>query len=247
MNRILQTSIITTTLIGAATISQAATTIVTVEGALGSGNGIYMDLQSQASGHINGGVTGIWSNWSNSWGFGNQGATTGDGGVNSGPGDTSDSDLAVFGRSADDKSYGSGSHEIQVDYTGLSQNTTYNLWAVIIQDMSGTKDPSHDLQWGLTSGSLTAVDSGIGSYDLSTKITGSDAANQLAGHLLGQITTDGSGAITIYYDRAGVADRRGSNGKRTQFDGVLFDVVPEPSTAALLGLGGLTLILRRRK
>jgi len=67
-----------------------------------------------------------------------------------------------------------------------------------------------------------------------------NANRQLAGFIVGQITTNDSGAITVYYGE-------GVGSGRTQFDGVLFDVVPEPSSFALLGLGGLCLLRRRRK
>ncbi|MEJ6571368.1 MAG: PEP-CTERM sorting domain-containing protein [Akkermansiaceae bacterium] len=43
-----------------------------------------------------------------------------------------------------------------------------------------------------------------------------------------------------------IADNSGS-GTHTSFSEIRFGVVPEPSTTALLGLGGLALILRRRK
>lgn len=52
----------------------------------------------------------------------------------------------------------------------------------------------------------------------------------------GTFTSDGTGKLTI---------SAGSN--RPAVNGVQIDAVPEPSTTALLGLGGLALILRRRK
>jgi len=224
-------------------MTHAATTITTVEAALGTGNGIYMDLQSATVGFTNQGVTGVWSNWSNSWGFTSAGASTGDGGTANGPGDTSDSAITVFGRSADDKR--ATTIEIQVNYTGLSANTTYDLWAVLLHNSNTDKNPSHDFQWGETSGALTTIDSGPGYYNVATDIT--TGVTRLTGVKVGQVTTDGSGAITLYYDKGTNADRNGSNRYRTQFDGVLFDAVPEPSALALFGLAGLGFLRRRRK
>jgi hypothetical protein len=243
MKHTLQTSIIATAFLGAASLSQAATTIATVEAALGTGNGIYMDLQSDAAGFTNQGVTGTWSNWSSSWGFASAGASTGDGGTAGGPGDTSDSSITVFGRSADDK--GQTTTEIQVDYTNLLPNTTYNLWAVVLQNTNN--GISHDLEWGLTSGSLTTV-TGTPGFPGAVYIAGAaiGAGTQLVGTNVGQVTTDGSGAITIYYDQ-GLNPGSGVNENRTQFDGMLFDAVPEPSVLALFGLAGLGFLRRRRK
>jgi len=55
------------------------------------------------------------------------------------------------------------------------------------------------------------------------------------------VTADGTGKITgTWNDTPDVANR-------ASWGGMQFELVPEPSTTALLGLGGLALILRRRK
>lgn len=228
-----QSTLLASALIGLSSFSHAGTAITTVESTLGGGHGVYMDLQSDAVGVTNQGVTGVWSNWVSSWGFGSQGASTGDGSANNGPGDTSDSALTVFGRSADDKSYGGSGGEIQVDYSGLTPNATYFLWAVVMQNTTNAR--SHDLEWGLTSGALTRVSSpetpapGSGSpYPDSAYIAGAVAGSQLAGFPLGEVTADGSGLLTIYYDRGNPASNSGSNLDRTQLDGVLFEEIVDP-------------------
>jgi len=235
----LKTTIIAASLFGAASLAQGATTVTTVEGALGNGNGIYMDLQSSTTGFTNQGVTGIWSNWTNSWGFTSQGASTGNGGTANGPGDTSDNSITVFGRSADDKN---SDPEIQVDYTGLQSSTAYKIWAVVVQDTRRSTN-THDFEWGTTSGSLTRV-VGNASYPNATLIAGSTV--QLVGVPLSQVTTDANGDITLYYDNG--LDASGSyNTNRTQLDGVLFEAVPEPSASlTLLTLVGLSFLRRRR-
>jgi hypothetical protein len=52
----------------------------------------------------------------------------------------------------------------------------------------------------------------------------------------GTFTSDGSGNLTLSL-----------GGSRPAINGFTITAVPEPSTTALLGLGGLTLIMRRRK
>jgi len=47
--------------------------------------------------------------------------------------------------------------------------------------------------------------------------------------------------------RIALGDNSSSNSKASFIQGIQLTTVPEPSSAALLGLGGLALILRRRK
>ena len=61
---------------------------------------------------------------------------------------------------------------------------------------------------------------------------------------IGNWTADGSGIITLFMGEGAV--NTVLNGSRTMMDGIVA-LVPEPSTLALLGLGGLALLIRRRK
>lgn len=229
---ILPVSLIASALIGASSIAHGGTAILDVEATLGGGTGTFVDLQSAAEGFTNGAVTGIWSNWSDSWGFGSQEANTGDGSANNGSGDRSDQGITVFGRSADDK--GQTTTEIRVDYTGLTPNANYFLWAVVMQNTANAI--SHDLEWGQTSGALTLVASpespNIGSpYEDSARIAGLVAGSQLAGFPLAQVTADGTGALTLYYDQ-GLDPGNNVNENRTQIDGVLFEEIVDPHCLA---------------
>ncbi len=60
----------------------------------------------------------------------------------------------------------------------------------------------------------------------------------------GTFTSDGSGVLTIELTDTITA---GADNPEPRLNGFQLSVVPEPSTSALLGLGGLALILRRRK
>lgn len=59
--------------------------------------------------------------------------------------------------------------------------------------------------------------------------------------LLGTVVIDNSGTTTV------VLSNNVADGSFVIGDRVLFNAVPEPSSAALLGLGGLALLRRRRK
>ena len=66
--------------------------------------------------------------------------------------------------------------------------------------------------------------------------------------LFENVEADGSGEISILADASnGAVVGEAGDGRRLHLNGFQIESVPEPSTTALLGLGGLALILRRRK
>ena len=112
------------------------------------------------------------------------------------------------------------------------------------------------VSWGYHFGSLNdndisavTIDYGVGDYASTTGSIGVGqsltAGDSVTSNLGGTIQANQRRiTVTDYYyninnnggDRVGIAELR-----------LIGDVVPEPSSAALLGLGGLALILRRRK
>jgi hypothetical protein len=129
----------------------------------------------------------------------------------------------------------------------------YNVW-VFFWDASGTN--KWNIAAGLTSGSTATYSfDGLGTTNqtvaastlsFTTGITTVGLTDRiLYGVNLGQATASG-GSINVFIDSLEAAS---SGANRTWYDGVGFEAVavPEPSSMALLGLGGLALILRRRR
>jgi hypothetical protein len=87
-----------------------------------------------------------------------------------------------------------------------------------------------------TTFSMTINDYGAGfSYDLNV---GGNIASGL---------TDVQDGVLNDFDQLAFATASLASGSTFEFDNVSVEAVPEPSTTALIGLGGLALILRRRK
>ena len=57
---------------------------------------------------------------------------------------------------------------------------------------------------------------------------------------MGTIAADANGEIIVYVHSSGGV-------QRTWYDGVAYTEVPEPAMLALLGLGGMLSLVRRRK
>ncbi len=112
---------------------------------------------------------------------------------------------------------------------------------------------NYDFSYGASAGSLTTFPNNAGGTLLWETIasspitvggvnyyyyTGSYACD------IGNWTANGSGEITLFVGEGAV--NTVLNGARTMLDGVVVNPVPEPSTAALICLGGLAVLVRRR-
>lgn len=73
---------------------------------------------------------------------------------------------------------------------------------------------------------------------------GTTGERRLYAVYLGETTLSGATEIDVYVD---MLIEGSTSETRTWYDGVGYEAVPEPSSTALLGLGGLSLILRRRR
>lgn len=138
--------------------------------------------------------------------------------------------------------------ELTTELSGLSVGT-YDVW-VFFWDSSGGSN-AWNIAAGLTSGSLTTysfdglgdttseVDAGTLSFTAS--VVTSEGDRTLYGVNIGQAAVDGTGILDVFVDNGGA-----SPDDRTWYDGVGYELVPEPSAALLGGLGALLLLRRRR-
>lgn len=159
-------------------------------------------------------------------------------------------DATVFqGRYSD----GSTFPELTTQITGLTSGTEYDVW-VFFWDTSGSATQTWNIAAGLTSGSLTTY-----SFDGAGNTTAPVSAETLTftdptvdpieadrtmyGVNLGPVTASGT-TINVFIDN--LTGEGTGGGNRTWYDGVGYEVVPEPSGALLGGLGALLLLRRRR-
>jgi hypothetical protein len=108
--------------------------------------------------------------------------------------------------------------------TGLDTSLTYNLYSVSQGGGAGFdgNDDTHTVTGDVVYGPST--------------VNRGDARLLGDFHTVLGVSPDGSGQIVLSLDASNPA-----------LNGLLIEAVPEPSSTALLGLGGLALILRRRK
>jgi hypothetical protein len=121
---------------------------------------------------------------------------------------------------------GSGTQTLTFVFSGLDSNLTYNIQGVI-GGFTGN---------GVTDGTSMTIDGST--QDFSPDTMSSDPRIVNFSDISvdsGTGTTDGSLTITV------------QNGGIPVISALTISTVPEPSSTALLGLGGLALILRRRK
>jgi hypothetical protein len=155
--------------------------------------------------------------------------------------------------------------------SGLVANATYTLKVVAIGEYEDSSNPipgyldywqpdigigNMDFSYGATAGTMTTVANAAAGAELYSEVstytnTRDTNPNKPVGYKywkgafansIGSWTADGSGSITVFIGDGAKNDVL--SGARTQLDGIV--VVPEPATLAILSLGGLAL-LRKRK
>lgn len=118
-----------------------------------------------------------------------------------------------------------GTMTLTLSGPGISADTAYDMtfWSLYAAEARNTTITATAGTTGTTLGPIA--------YEINPTSLSQNAAS-------GTFTSDSSGNLTLFV---------GGTNNRPALNGFSMDVVPEPSTTALLGLGGLALILRRRK
>ncbi|MEM6259348.1 MAG: PEP-CTERM sorting domain-containing protein [Planctomycetota bacterium] len=126
------------------------------------------------------------------------------------------------------------SYNIHVLFWGVAQNEDDNFWQASAGFLS---DLSDQTVYNEANGAVVSMAS-----DFSNAPLVAEGNRVLLRDLVGVAVADSNGEIAVYLDD--VVPQGGRD--RTWLDGVGYEVVPEPSSLALLGLGGLAMLHRRR-
>ncbi len=124
---------------------------------------------------------------------------------------------------------------IKTTLTGLDANQDYNIY-VYFGDLTSSEC---NIYAGLLSDSLTMFDKDSPSAEQTMDYEGTVGQFRV---LLGTTAPDASSNLDIFID-----SEQGGGYHRTWYDGVGYEVIPEPATLILLVLGGVSALLRRRR
>ncbi|MEZ7956382.1 MAG: PEP-CTERM sorting domain-containing protein [Rubritalea sp.] len=142
--------------------------------------------------------------------------------------------------------FGKGVDNRTVALSGLENGGVYDIWMVSFRNQGDFNGQAEQYAgWWSTSNATTSssdqfIDARGAVNNTSTFVDGYNYV------LFENVEADGSGNI-LFTGTAGDNLDGSVDAHRFGLNGLQINQVPEPSTTALLGLGGLALILRRRK
>lgn len=147
---------------------------------------------------------------------------------------------------------------LQTIITGLVPGVAYNVW-VNFYDVQNDSTQNWPIRAGFTTGDLTLYANGADGGAAALSATAAGLASDLtyvsnprfddgSGRMLyagalGSAVASVDGGISVFIDD--MPATIGSN-NRTWYDGVSYEIVPEPTTALLAAFGGVALLRRRR-
>ncbi|BCX46732.1 hypothetical protein HAHE_06400 [Haloferula helveola] len=152
--------------------------------------------------------------------------------------------------------------ELTIELPGLADGT-YNIYVFFWDDPNSVNN-TQNIDAGLTSGNLTTYGADnplingeaatVAALASSYSYSGTDPSTatlfntwNLHAAQVGQAVVSGGSTVLVYVDHSQPTTGLTSTAQvRTLFDGVGYELVPEPSTALLGVLGAFTLLIRRR-
>lgn len=143
--------------------------------------------------------------------------------------------------------------ELTTEISGLSDGV-YDVWVFFWDATDGGVPNQWTIAAGLTSGALTSysfdgpgdtastVAASTLTFDVEPLLT--EGTLTMYGVNIGEATVTSSSTINVFIDD--LTNAGGSGTFRTWYDGVGYELVPEPTSFGLLAIGGLLVTRRRR-
>jgi hypothetical protein len=139
--------------------------------------------------------------------------------------------------------FGKGVQNRNLIVSGLANGGSYDIWLMAYRD-NGTAGERLGGYYSTTNATSSSSTQLMSSFVTRNGTTFEEGVNYI---LFSDVVATVGGVITFDIDAGLATDDDFTTDVRSGLSAFQISAVPEPSTTALLGLGGLALILRRRK